>query len=306
MLQDNGLLIEVEYGMKLNMKKYRILTSMKYVLLFIFLTLHSGLFGQERFFYLDLCENFLSENDYTIKRISKDNPQKRFTYLISDYYKNGQLFTTGIAKSKNGRIKDGEFIYYYSNGTRMASGSLVKDARVGKWQYWDSTGREIDKANLIDSFQKISFSIEGNFFEGKCLCYVREADWIEKMKSSEKPELKLYEDGNRIAENGIYYFPEDTASYKGGYKKLYEFLQEDLTYPFITRLKGMHGKVFVRFIITSQGEIEDPQFLVTLDKATEKRILKSLFSTKGNWIPGKYNGKNVSTRLILPIVFQFR
>lgn len=81
MLQDNGLLIEVEYGMKLNMKKYRILTSMKYVLLFIFLTLHSGLFGQERFFYLDLCENFLSENDYTIKRISKDNPQKRFTYV---------------------------------------------------------------------------------------------------------------------------------------------------------------------------------------------------------------------------------
>ena len=220
MLQDNGLLIEVEYGMKLNMKKYRILTSMKYVLLFIFLTLHSGLFGQERFFYLDLCENFLSENDYTIKRISKDNPQKRFTYLISDYYKNGQLFTTGIAKSKNGRIRMVSLFIVTQTGTRMASGSLVKDARVGKWQYWDSTGREIDKANLIDSFQKISFSIEGNFFEGKCLCYVREADWIEKMKSSEKPELKLYEDGNRIAENGIYYFPEDTASYKGGYKKL--------------------------------------------------------------------------------------
>lgn len=67
--------------MKLNMQKYRILTPMKYVFLFILLTLHSGLFGQERFFYLDLYENFLSKNDYLIKRISKDNPQKKFTYL---------------------------------------------------------------------------------------------------------------------------------------------------------------------------------------------------------------------------------
>jgi hypothetical protein len=138
LLQDNGLLIEVEYGMKLNMKKNRILTSMKYVLLFIFLTLHSGLFGQERFFYLDLCENFLSENDYTIKRISKDNPQKRFTYLISDYYKNGQLFTTGIAKSKNGRIRMVSLFIVTQTGTRMASGSLAKDASLDKWQYWDS------------------------------------------------------------------------------------------------------------------------------------------------------------------------
>lgn len=262
--------------------------------------------GQERTLYIDLCENFTSENNYDIKRVVKNHPEKKFQYITFDYYKNGQLFTTGLTKSKNGRVKDGEFTYYHPNGKKMAIGIVEKDTKKDKWTYWDTTGVEIPKDTLIGRAKTISFANDSILNAGKCLCYFRESTWIRKNTVTNKIDHYEYLDGNEIALNGIYKVTDDTAMYKTGIEDLYKYITRELKYPFITWLKGKHGKVFVRFIIDKSGNLLNPTFLVSLDKPTEKRIRDVLLATSGKWNPATYKGKTVSSALILPVVFELK
>ncbi|MFM7858466.1 MAG: hypothetical protein ACKO96_42730, partial [Flammeovirgaceae bacterium] len=125
----------------------RLLTT---ILMLLVLVLSSLSYGQERTLYIDLCENFTSADNYDIKRVVKNHPEKKFQYIVYDYYKNGQLLTTGLTKSKNGKVKDGEFTYYYPNGRKMAFGIVEKDLKKGEWTYWDTTGIEISKDMLLN------------------------------------------------------------------------------------------------------------------------------------------------------------
>lgn len=263
-------------------------------------------FGQERILYIDLCENFTSENDYDIKRVVKNHPEKKFQYFVYDYYKNGQLLTTGLTKSKNGKVKDGEYTYYHPNGTKMARGIVEKDVKKGKWTYWDTTGVEISKDILVGRAKTISFGGDSVVSIGRCLCYFRESTWNRKNTVSNKITEYEYSDGDEIALNGIYRVTDDTAMYKTGIEELYKYIAKELKYPFITRLKGKHGKVFVRFIIDKGGNLVNPTFLVSLDKPTEKRIKDVLLSTSGKWNPATYKGQPVSSTLVLPVIFELK
>lgn len=270
------------------------------------LILSSTSYGQERTLYIDLCENFSSEKNYDIKRVVKNHPEKKFQYIVYDYYKNGQLLTTGLAKSKNGKVKDGEFTYYHPNGRKMALGIVEKDLKKDNWTYWDTTGVEISKDSLISRAKTISFTNDSILSAGKCLCYFKESTWIRKNTITNKISEYEYLDGSEIALNGIYKVTDDTAMYKAGIEELYKYIARELKYPFITRLMGRHGKVFVQFIIDKSGNLLNPTFLVSLDKPTEKRIKDVLLATSGKWNPATYKGKTVSSTLVLPVTFELK
>jgi protein TonB len=279
----------------------RILTT-----ILISLILSGTSYGQARTLYIDLCENFTSEENYDVKRVVVNHPEKKFQYIIYDYYKNGQLLTTGLTKSKNGKVKDGEFTYYHPNGKKMAHGIVKKDFKMDYWTYWDTTGVEISKDTLIRRAKTISIANDSVFSMGKCLCYFRESTWIRKNTVTNKISEYEYLDGDEIASNGLYKVTDDTAMYKAGVKELYKYIARELKYPFITWLKGKHGKVFVRFIIDKNGNLLNPTFLASLDKPTEKKIRKVLLATSGKWNPATYKGKSVSSALILPVAFELK
>lgn len=279
---------------------------MRSLTIFTLLILSHFSYGQERTLYIDLCENFTSEEKYDFKRIVKNHPEKRFQYIVYDYYKNGQLLTTGLSKSKNGKVKYGDFIYYYPNGAKMAQGFVENDLKKDIWVYWDTTGVEISQDTLIKRVKALSFTYDSIISTGKCLCYFKEYMWTKINTITNAKTEYEYLDGQEIAKDGIYKVTDDTAVYKAGIDKFYQYLYEELKYPFITKLKGKQGRVLVRFIIDKSGNLLNPTFMMSIDKPTEKRIKSVLLATSGKWNPATYKGKAVSSALILPVAFELK
>jgi antitoxin component YwqK of YwqJK toxin-antitoxin module len=96
-------------------------------------------FAQQKVLYLDSCENFVNDSSYSIKRVVVNHPERKFNYIFKDYYRNGALLTTGVAKSRNGKTRDDNFTFFHSNQMKLSTGSLYKDLKQDAWIYFDNS-----------------------------------------------------------------------------------------------------------------------------------------------------------------------
>ena len=104
--------------------------------------------------------------------------------------------------------------------------------------------------------------------------------------------------------DGIYESVEVQPEYPGGEAALSSFVSNNLVYPETALESNSEGTVKVQFIINENGKVSNalvvgPEAGNGLDKAALDVINKM-----ENWTPGKVNGKNVKTRLVLPVVFR--
>lgn len=89
--------------------------------------------------------------------------------------------------------------------------------------------------------------------------------------------------------------------------KLMRFLSEHIKYPAMAKDAGIEGKVFINFVIDSKGEVKNVELLrgipngALLDKEA-MRVVGNL----PNFNPGKQQGKAVSVRYTLPVIFALR
>lgn len=66
------------------------------------------------------------------------------TYVVRDYYINGQIQMKGAFSSKKFKEKTGHFVYYAENGHKISEGECLKNKDEGQWTYWYDT--DIKKA----------------------------------------------------------------------------------------------------------------------------------------------------------------
>ena len=96
---------------------------------------------------------------------------------------------------------------------------------------------------------------------------------------------------------------EQAPAYLGGNAAMAEFLRKNLKYPAQASRANIQGKVFVSFIVGSDGRIEDVKTLKGIgfgcDEEAE-RVIKLM----PNWKAGRQSGTPVRVRFNLPIVFQ--
>lgn len=97
-------------------------------------------------------------------------------------------------------------------------------------------------------------------------------------------------------------FPEVEAQFPGGNAAMKKFIQETIQYPEMSKELGDQGRVYVSFIVGTDGSIsniEIPRSLtVELDKEA-KRIVRAM----PKWIPAQEKGEVVRSRARLPITF---
>lgn len=263
-------------------------------------------YGQEKTLYLDSCENFVTADQYAIRRVITAVPGNKFVFTFADYYKDGSEFTSGVTKSRNGKTRDGKYVFHHSSGQRLAHGEYVKGLRSGTWIYFDEKGQEVRRKSMVEKLPVVKFIVDSVEYKGRCLCYTREGPWSEKNLKTNTVILRYYDDGTIIAENGIYLVVDDSATYSLGMDAFYHQINRKLTYPFKTRLASREGEVFVKFAIDEHGEVVDIKFLRELDEPTSRTIEDAIMSTSGNWIPATYRGRKVSSWLVLPVIFKFK
>lgn len=90
-------------------------------------------------------------------------------------------------------------------------------------------------------------------------------------------------------------------------KKMLEFIYENVKYPEAARAKSTEGTVIVRFIIDTNGMIQEPSLIRNIgDGCGEEamRVVGLMNEMPEKWIPGLQRGKPVDVYFNLPIKFR--
>jgi protein TonB len=97
---------------------------------------------------------------------------------------------------------------------------------------------------------------------------------------------------------------EVRPAFPGGQTALEDYITNNIEYPQMAVDNNKEGTVNVQFVIDENGKIENAKVIGSklgdgLDEAAETAI-----SRMPKWEPGKVKGKNVKTRLTLPVTFK--
>ena len=65
------------------------------------------------------------------------------------------------------------------------------------------------------------------------------------------------------------------------------------------------GTIYVRFVVTSKGEITDITIARGINRDMDKEAMRVVESMP-SWTPGKYRGRNVSVRMVIPIKIRYQ
>lgn len=97
---------------------------------------------------------------------------------------------------------------------------------------------------------------------------------------------------------------EEMPAFPGGSDQMYAFLQKNKKYPQKGPDADKEGKVFVGFIVKSDGSIENIEIKRSLSPSHDAEAIR-VINMMPKWVPAKQNGKAVNCWYTLPIDFYF-
>ena len=105
--------------------------------------------------------------------------------------------------------------------------------------------------------------------------------------------------------------PEEVLSYAevmpefpGGMPEMVKYLLENMIYPEEMKENGIEGRIFVQFVVTKTGSVENVTIARGIDGLNREAI--RLVKQMPNWSPGKNNGKEVNVKMVIPIRFSLQ
>ena len=285
--------------------------------------------------YLDSLYNMGSEKNYKYIRVIKDykNPNRE-TYEVKDFYKSGKIALSGSTSTKYGFSKTGLFVCFYENGKRKSISNYKQNKAYGvyyefyengnkklegEWvdddklilpnlkikNYWDSnTNQTIKEGNgyYVDIVNNIDFK---GFSKGKVKNNLKDSTWIGEYKKPKFTFIENYKNGKIISgvsidSNTVEHKYTDIQIHslpKKGMDDFFRYIARTYNTP---KVEGLKGKIYVTFIVETDGSIKDIKVLRDLGYDTGKEAIKVISSYK-NWLPGEQRGIKVRARFSLPI-----
>jgi len=104
--------------------------------------------------------------------------------------------------------------------------------------------------------------------------------------------------------DGVYDMTDVSPAYPGGHSALEDYMNKNIEYPQAAIDNNSEGTVDVQFVVDENGKVHDPKVIgKELSNGIDEEAQK-VVSNMPNWTPGKVKGKNVKTRIVLPITFK--
>ncbi|GAB3507703.1 hypothetical protein GCM10027341_42670 [Spirosoma knui] len=100
----------------------------------------------------------------------------------------------------------------------------------------------------------------------------------------------------------IFMVVEQQPEFPGGMSELGKFIMQNLRYPRKAQKAQVEGRVFVRFIVTKDGDVKDVNILKGIGFGADEEAIR-VVSLMPRWKPGLQNGHTVNTQFNLPINF---
>lgn len=102
--------------------------------------------------------------------------------------------------------------------------------------------------------------------------------------------------------DGVFMAVEQQPEFPGGPNEMYRFLANNVLYPRKAQNANAQGKVFVEFIVKSNGEIGEISVQKGIGFGCDEEAVR-VVATMPRWNPGKQNGVPVAVQYTLPITF---
>ena len=103
--------------------------------------------------------------------------------------------------------------------------------------------------------------------------------------------------------NGVYQLVEEMPEFPGGMDAMMKYLSENIKYPEDAIEKNQAGRVFVSFVVGTDGSINEATILRGVCESIDKEALR-VVNAMPKWTPGKVKGEPVKVEYNLPIVFK--
>jgi TonB family protein len=116
------------------------------------------------------------------------------------------------------------------------------------------------------------------------------------------PDCPTY-DTVKTPSDFVLQFAEIMPEFPGGSQSMLEFIQNNLNYPDLAKENNIEGKVYLKFVVRSTGEIDNIQIARGIHEVLDTAAIE-LVKKMPRWNPGVQNGKTVSVYFILPVVFR--
>lgn len=85
---------------------------------------------------------------------------------------------------------------------------------------------------------------------------------------------------------------DEPAEFPGGERALYNFISSHVQYPIIAQENGIQGKVYVRFVVDENGNVNDTEIIRPVDPSLDAEALRVIGSLP-QFKPGVQAGRNV-------------
>lgn len=125
----------------------------------------------------------------------------------------------------------------------------------------------------------------------------------ELSETMEKVSEKLQNEKPVLTEKKIYTAVEQQPEFPGGTEAMFKFLGENIKYPKAAADANVQGRVFLSFVVTETGEVQDISILKGIGYGCDAEAVRVL-SLFPKWEPAKQDGVPVNVRYNLPINFQ--
>ncbi|WP_165024940.1 M56 family metallopeptidase [Dysgonomonas sp. ZJ279] len=128
----------------------------------------------------------------------------------------------------------------------------------------------------------------------------------EKVGVDQAPQKKTTEPFKIGEKKGdTYVTVEQMPTFPGGELEMHKFIGENLNYPADAVEAKIQGRVTLRFIVKSTGEVTDVSIIRGVHPSCDNEALRVVKSMP-NWNPGKQNGKAVDVYFTLPILYKLK
>lgn len=95
---------------------------------------------------------------------------------------------------------------------------------------------------------------------------------------------------------------EEMPSFQGGELSMMKYIQSQVRYPEYEKEADISGRVYLRFVVQTDGSVEQVQVIRGVSKGLDKEAIR-VISSMPRWNPGKQGGRNVPVYFTLPINF---
>ena len=103
----------------------------------------------------------------------------------------------------------------------------------------------------------------------------------------------------------IFRVVDTDPEFPGGIDSMYAWIERNIQYPTLARNNKIEGKVYVTFVVESDGSISNPKILRDIGGGCGAEVIRIL-NQMPRWIPGKQRGKPARVQFNLPVNFQLK